>query len=121
MAPYFPPARTHLEIHVVVCADEKALVLHPPLEADKDELARLRLQEGLRVDWLKLSGGWGKEKTMRMEMAHSSRSAVRHFASFHPGRPFCGQQATSRQRTDMAASTMREAPAGIESYRVESR
>lgn len=43
---------THLEIHVVVSADEEALVLHPPLQADDDGLAGLLLQKGFRVHGL---------------------------------------------------------------------
>lgn len=44
--------RAHLEVHVVVGRDEVALVLHPPLEADEDGLAREVREERLGVDGL---------------------------------------------------------------------
>lgn len=40
----------YLEVHVVVCGHEVALVLHAPLEPDKDGLASQVGQERLRVD-----------------------------------------------------------------------
>jgi hypothetical protein len=44
----------HLEVHVAVRADQEALVLEPPLEADIHELARELLHERLRVDGVDL-------------------------------------------------------------------
>ena len=49
---------THLKVHVVVCADKEALVLHPPLETNKNGLAGLQLEERLWVDGLELQNGY---------------------------------------------------------------
>ena len=49
----------YLEVHVVVCGHEVALVLHAPLEPDKDGLASQVGQERLRVDDLASAEGRG--------------------------------------------------------------
>lgn len=52
---FFQSMATHLQVHVVICADEETLVLHPPLETDQDRFSGLLLQERLWVHGLDLS------------------------------------------------------------------
>lgn len=54
---------THLQVHVVVCANQEALVLVAPLQTNKHRLAGLHLQKRLWVDGRDLDGE--KEGQMR--------------------------------------------------------